>query len=310
MKRTLVEVAIAVALLCASASFANAAIVLAKTDFGSGDYSTDVSPFTTSYTPFSGPTSPGHYGVAKSGSGYDWSSFDWGGQDHTNPGTGRFMVIDGAENSSLAIISYTTNTMAGASYTLTGWAQTVQSQDGPDVTLSFRVNGVEQGTFTFSGATEWVWNQFTFTYTATTSGPTTFAIHDNQTSHDWNDFGLDDLVLSTTAPILLITMNKASYSNGDTIAATVFRLQNLGLAVASEVKVWLGVPGIDPIGVFNIGSDGSFMIPAGFDHDFGPFTLGTVTAALPRGTYEFSSRIIDPVTGIVWSEDLNPFMIQ
>ena len=178
------------------------AAILAQADFGITE-GTDVSPFSTDYIPFPpGSPTPGHYGVAKSGAGNNWSSFDWGGLDHTNPGTGCFMVVDGSSNSNMIVLSYTTNTVAGSAYTLNGWAQTVQSNNGPDVVLSFRVNGVEVDTFTFSGNNEWVWHPFTLSYTTAFSGPTAFSLHDNTTSWGMNDFGLDDLVLSgPIAPI-------------------------------------------------------------------------------------------------------------
>jgi hypothetical protein len=60
----------------------------------------------------------------------------------------------------------------------------------------------------------------------------------------------------------------------------------------------------------NLGSDGSFTVPAAFDQDYGPITLATVNSALPRGRYEFSSRIVDPVTKKLLSEDINEFVIQ
>jgi hypothetical protein len=189
------------------AGSSNAAI-LAATDFGTTD-GTNVSPFTTDYQPQPTDgtnTAPDHYYVAKSGAGYPWSSTagDWGGQDHTNPGSGCFMVVDGSNNSSHAVISYQVNGVAGQLYTLTGWAQEVQSFNGPTAVLSFRVNGVQQDTFPVTTASvEWVWSQFIFSYTPATSGPITFALHDNQTSTPMNDFGLDDLVLTGPSPVPL-----------------------------------------------------------------------------------------------------------
>jgi hypothetical protein len=116
---------------------------------------------------------------------------------------------------------------------------------------------------------------------------------------------------AATAPILQITMNKSTYIDGDTITASEFRLQNLGTTpTVCELKVWLGVPGIAPISVLNLGADGSFTIPAGFNQNFGPLNLLTVSSGLPRGAYEFSSRVLNPVMGNILSEDLNPFVIQ
>jgi hypothetical protein len=189
------------------AGSANAAI-LAATDFGTTDGIT-VSPFTTEYQiqPMDGTnTAPDHYYVAKSGAGYPWSSQakDWGGQDHTNPGSGCFMVVDGSTVSSNAVLSYQVNAVAGQLYTLTGWAQEVQSFNGVTAVLSFRVNGVEQDIFPVTtNHEEWVWHQFTFDYTPAASGTIKFALHDNETSLYWNDFGLDDLVLTGPAAVPL-----------------------------------------------------------------------------------------------------------
>ena len=78
------------------------------------------------------------------------------------------------------------------------------------------------------------------------------------------------------------------------------------------MKVWIGtpIPGLPALSIFNVGADGSFVISPGFDQDFGPLPLFLVSADLPRGTYEFSSRMLNPITGELLSEDLNPFEIQ
>jgi C1A family cysteine protease len=110
---------------------------------------------------------------------------------------------------------------------------------------------------------------------------------------------------------LLITMNKTTYTNGDTVSATEFRLQNTGSTPASvELKVWLAGPGIAPIQLLNLGANSSFVLPAGFDQNLGPLSLFVVSSGLPRGDYEFSSRMVNPVTGALISEDLNAFAIQ
>lgn len=129
-----------------------------------------------------------------------------------------------------------------------------------------------------------------------------------------NTFGwgrIDALAASLPSTLLDITMNKSTYVNGDNVTASGFRLKNTGSSAAAvELKVWLGVPGAAPIAILNLGPDGSFVIPAAFDHEFGPLGLFTVAGTLPRGNYEFSSRMVDPLTGFTLSEDLNPFAIQ
>ena len=111
------------------------------------------------------------------------------------------MVVDGAQAPSLAIVSFTTATVATKQYTLSGWVQDIILGNwGPPV-LSFRVNGTEQGTFSFSN--QRTWDEFTFTYTATTTGPITFALYDNNLNLGMNDFGLDDLKLTGPNPVPL-----------------------------------------------------------------------------------------------------------
>jgi hypothetical protein len=112
-------------------------------------------------------------------------------------------------------------------------------------------------------------------------------------------------------PILEITMSAATYVNGATVTATEFRLKNLGSeAVEVELGVWLGIPGISPISILNLGADGSVTIASGFDQNLGPVSLFLVDASFPRGNYEFGSRLVDPVTKKFMSEDLNPFAIE
>jgi hypothetical protein len=101
-----------------------------------------------------------------------------------------------------------------------------------------------------------------------------------------------------------------SFNNGETVIAQTLRLGNPGeILLAVAIKMWLGVPGGPPIGVVNVGADGSVQMPAGFDQNFGPVPLFTVTPALPRGNYEFSCRLFHPVTFEQFAEDLNPFTI-
>jgi hypothetical protein len=118
-------------------------------------------------------------------------------------------------------------------------------------------------------------------------------------------------ILPGEGPIFLITINKSNYVNGDAVTATEFRLQNLGFTDEQiELKVWLGIPGIAPIGILNLGADGSFIVPNGLNLNFGTIKLFTVSSDLPRGGYELSSHMINPVTGSTISEDLNPFTLQ
>jgi hypothetical protein len=108
-----------------------------------------------------------------------------------------------------------------------------------------------------------------------------------------------------------VQLNKTSFVNGDTLAVPVFRLVNLTAStLAIEFKVWLEAPGAAPIVFARAGENGATALPAAFNQNLGPITLFTVGAAFPRGQYAFNCRILDPVTGLLQSEDLNPFEIH
>ena len=112
-------------------------------------------------------------------------------------------------------------------------------------------------------------------------------------------------------PICDIQMSQPSYVTGATVTAQVLRLANPGAApLPIELKIWFEVPGVAPITFANVGADGSVVLAAGFEQNFGPRALFPVTAAFPRGFYAFNCRILAPVTGEVLAEDLTPFAIQ
>ncbi len=111
-------------------------------------------------------------------------------------------------------------------------------------------------------------------------------------------------------PVCDIQMSQASYTAGDTVTASVFRISNPGtVPVALEWAAWLEIPTIPPISIVNIGADGTFVLPPGFDQDLGPLPLFPA-AGMPPGSYEFSSRLLDPITKKLLAEDLNTFEIQ
>lgn len=107
-----------------------------------------------------------------------------------------------------------------------------------------------------------------------------------------------------------LQMSQSSYIDGETVTANVIRIANpADTEVATELKIWLEVPGAAPISVTNEGSDGSLVLPAGMNTDYGPITLFSATG-VPTGAYEFSCRIFNPVTGVLIVEDRNFFNIQ
>ncbi len=71
-----------------------------------------------------------------------------------------------------------------------------------------------------------------------------------------------------------IRMSQQIYTPGDTVAASVLRIGNPGPnPVSVEWKVWLETPFGSPLSIVNIGAGGTFVLPAGFDQNFGPLPL-------------------------------------
>lgn len=113
-------------------------------------------------------------------------------------------------------------------------------------------------------------------------------------------------------PECSISLNKRRYTDGDSVVVDELRLANPGGArVKTEIKIWMHKPDKPPKSVFNLGGFGGIKLPAGMDVDFGPIKLiREITPNTPRGTYEFSCRLLDPVTGGLLWEDRNFFDVE
>lgn len=110
-----------------------------------------------------------------------------------------------------------------------------------------------------------------------------------------------------------IQLSQATYIDGETLTADVFRLANhTGAPIALETKIWVGVTGGPLAEVINQGADGSAVFPDGFDFDQGPSLqiLLPFTAELTRGDWELSCRLLNPSTGRLLMEDRNFFELQ
>lgn len=112
-------------------------------------------------------------------------------------------------------------------------------------------------------------------------------------------------------PICSVQLDRAVYFSGDTVVATSLRLANpTGETISIEARLWFDRPDAPPFSKTGILPNGPFDLPAGVDQDLGPVALGTVGAALARGDYAFSCRLIDPVTADHLVLDVNPFAVQ
>jgi hypothetical protein len=122
---------------------------------------------------------------------------------------------------------------------------------------------------------------------------------------------IDNIVLEGSGAICDIQLNTTTAVNGDQVIAQVVRLGNANTtSLPVELKLWIDIPGAAPVSFLRIGADGSVAFPAGLNVNIGPIPLFTISAGFPRGTYAFSCRMLDPVTGALLREDLNLFGVQ
>jgi hypothetical protein len=104
-------------------------------------------------------------------------------------------------------------------------------------------------------------------------------------------------------------MSKSVYSRTDTVTINDWRLSNTRpTSVTAELKVWLKIPGSDPIALINLGSDGSLKMPPSVDIPLlsAPLTL----PGLPPGAYEIGGRALQPATGSPYSETVASWTVQ
>ena len=175
--------------------------------------------------------------------------------------------------------------------------------------ISHTASGTSAGQ---AGPKSWTFN---WTAPATASGAVRFSCAGNAANNSGSTSG--DFIYTTTAisndppPVLEIQTDKATYINGESVVLPEFRLRNPGSAsVKVELKVFLIAPGVAPISIVNLGADSSFSLPAGHNQNLGPLTLLSIDSSMPRGVYEISSRMLNPVTGALFTEDLNTFTVQ
>lgn len=125
-------------------------------------------------------------------------------------------------------------------------------------------------------------------------------------------FASDLLVSSSgSGAVLRYDGETGAFLVDETVTADSWRLANPGQgAEAVEMKVWLGVPGFS--NVLDRERRGRRLVglSRGFRLRVRPRRPVRALSGFPLGTYEFSCRLLDPVTGETVSEDLNFFEVQ
>ncbi len=117
---------------------------------------------------------------------------------------------------------------------------------------------------------------------------------------------------NSSLPVCDVRLNRTTYLSGDQIVAQVARLTNpTSTALSVEVKLWFEqLGGASAAPFLTVGADGAFVLPPGFDTDFGPLQLATVQALTARGTYKFNCRVLHAVTGELLAEDFNLYEVR
>jgi photosystem II stability/assembly factor-like uncharacterized protein len=119
-------------------------------------------------------------------------------------------------------------------------------------------------------------------------------------------------LFKSSSPSFSITMSKSTYVNGDTITATEFRPKNPSSSpVAVRLQIGLVIPTVGIVMLMDVGSDGALVLPPNLDQNLGPIMLVGVSAEFPpKGSWELNAVVTNPTTGAVFSEDINPFVVQ
>ena len=126
---------------------------------------------------------------------------------------------------------------------------------------------------------------------------------------DQNGFAIDNVSFTLAVnPLCDLELNQAVYTAGDMIIADVARLANPTSDPAIvDVRVWFKDPSS---GKELVLLDRGVNLPAGFDQDFGPRTVRTISADDPVGAFELNCRVQDTVSGETLHLDVNPFENQ
>jgi|GEM_PF-3032214 len=121
--------------------------------------------------------------------------------------------------------------------------------------------------------------------------------------------GIDSIYGSAGANCFIDT-SKSSYANTEDWVFSTFTINNPTPSdIEVELKVWVENTGQQKLGLLNMGSDGSFIAVAETVEEYGPAPL-TGSASAPPDTYLFGCRLLDPISGELYSETVDQFTVQ
>ena len=124
------------------------------------------------------------------------------------------------------------------------------------------------------------------------------------------DGALDESLLTIMNPRCDLELVGKRFASGDTVSASWRILNPAPTRVMVEIKIWFTAPGQAPYSISRNSDAGQpVVLPASLDEETGMTELFAVENDTTRGIYEISCRLIDPITGSTYSEDLNDFQV-
>lgn len=164
-----------------------------------GDFQLGPFGYSTDYTlslnngPWGLLSNEGTYGVSPNAN-FLHSNFQ--GFDHTNPGTGNFMVVNGAAVPNTNVWCQTIDVEPNTDYVISGWFRNVDTnpQNNTFGNLQFQIDGVAFGDALLADGD---WEQITFDWNSGTNESIELCILSLQIEPGGNDFGIDDISVTT-----------------------------------------------------------------------------------------------------------------
>lgn len=187
-------------LVCASIYISLAPITQGGELVTNGNFEAGNTGFTSMYS-FGNNSPAGSYTIGNNpslapGAFADWASFG----DHTT-GSGLMMIVNGGTVSTVPFWSETVLTIPGQTYSYSFFAATINTTSSSPASLQLEINGVAVGAPLVLPTTGGTYVQASGTYVAT-SGSATLTLVDLNTAVALNDFVVDDISFSGTAPSL------------------------------------------------------------------------------------------------------------
>ncbi len=160
------------------------------------------------------------------------------GLDHTNPGTGNFMICNGDSADNAEVWCQTVNVNPLTFYTFSFWACNITDipEPHPYAQLQIRINGV---LLPEVNEIDGAWQQISAQWYTGNNSQLSLCIINQQSSGGGNDFGIDDISFYTCQPIE--PANPAFLGTDQTICGGDF----IGIGMAANANYsydWIGLP--------------------------------------------------------------------